>query len=63
MSFNRQSIEVSLAHNEKEEADFISTLFNDWKALRQELLRFVKKIKESWITEEADKKEDLRYLG
>jgi len=63
MSFNRQSIEVSLSHNEKEEADFISTLFNDWKSLRQELLRFVKKIKESWKTEETDIKEDLRYLG
>ena len=63
MSFNRQSIEVFLTHNEKEEADFINNLFNDWKTLRQELLRFVKKIKESWKTEEADIKDDLRYLG
>ena len=48
MNFNRQSIEVSLTHNEKDEADFISNLFNDWKILKQELLKFVKKIKDSW---------------
>ncbi|MBI2650757.1 hypothetical protein HYX04_05620 [Candidatus Woesearchaeota archaeon] len=63
MNFNRQSIEVSLGHNEKEEADFISSLFNDWKALKQELMVFVKKMRASWKTEEADIKEDLGYLG
>ena len=63
MSFNRQSIEVSLTHNEKDEADFVNNLFNNWKILRQELLVFVKKIKDSWKTEEADIKEDLGYLG
>jgi len=63
MNFNRQSIEASLVHNEKEEADFISSLFNEWKSLKQELLRFVKKMRASWKTEEADIKEDLGYLG
>ena len=63
MNFNRQSIEVSLEHNEKEEADFIYSLFNDWKVLKQELLRFVKKMRASWKTEESDIKEDLGYLG
>ena len=63
MNFNRLSIEVSLEHNDKEEAEFINNLFNEWKVLKQELLRFVKKIKASWKTEEADIKEDLGYLG
>ena len=63
MNFNRQSIEVSLMHNEKEDADFISSLSNEWKSLKQELLKFVKKMRASWKTEEADIKEDLGYLG
>ena len=63
MNFNRQSIEVSLEHNEKEEAEFINNLFNEWKILKQELLRLVRKIRASWKTEEADIKEDLGYLG
>ena len=63
MNFNRQSIEVSLEHNEKEEAEFINNLFNEWKILKQELLKLVRKIRASWKTEEADIKEDLGYLG
>ena len=63
MNFNRQSIEVSLMHNEKDETDFINNLFNEWKSLKQELLKFVKKMRASWKTEEADIKEDLGYLG
>jgi len=63
MNFNRQSIEVSLEHNEKDEADFINNLLNEWKALKQELLMFVRKMRASWKTEEADIKEDLGYLG
>ena len=63
MNLNRQSIEVSLEHNEKDEADFINNLLNEWKDLKQELLRFVRKMRASWKTEEADIKEDLGYLG
>ena len=63
MNFNRQSIEVSLGHNEKEEVEFINNLFNEWKILKQELLKLVRKIRASWKTEEADIKEDLGYLG
>ncbi len=63
MGYNRQSIQVSLIHDEKEEADFVNSLFNEMKALKQELLRFVKKMRDSWKTEEADIKDDLGYLG
>ena len=63
MGFSRQSIEVSLGHDEKEEAEFISSLFSEWKSLKQELMGFVKKMKASWKTEEADIKEDLGYMG
>ena len=63
MNFNRQSIEISLEHNEKSEADFINNLFEEWKFLKQELLIFVRKMRNSWKAEEADIKEDLGYLG
>ena len=63
MSFNRQSIQVLLEHNEKEEAEFINNALNEWKIIRQKLLKFVRKMKGSWNMEEADIKEDLRYLG
>ena len=63
MNFNRRSIEVSLEHNENKEADFINSLFDEWKILKQELLVFVRKIRASWKKEEADIEEDLGYLG
>src|SRR3989344_7615290 len=34
MGFNRQSIEVSLSHREKDEAEFISSFFEQWKPLK-----------------------------
>ncbi len=63
MNFNRQSIELSLERNEKHEADFINNFLHDWKSIKNELLKFVKKMRDSWRTEEADIKEDLGYLG
>ena len=63
MNFNRQSIEISLTHNEDEEVEFIKNLLNEWKILKRDLLKFVKKMRTSWNTEEADIKEDLGYLG
>ena len=62
MGFSRQSIEVSLSHSEKDEAEFISSFFEQWKPLKSELLKFVRKMKDSWKAEEADIKEDLRYI-
>jgi len=63
MSFNRQSIESALSRNEKKEAEFINDIFNEWKPLKESLLKFVRKMRESWNTKEVDIKEDLRYLG
>ena len=63
MNLNRQSIEISLERNEKSEADFISNVFGEWRNLREELLKFVRKMRASWKAEEADIKEDLGYLG
>jgi len=62
MDFNRRSIEVSLTHNENEEAEFISSFLSEWKNLKMQLLKLVKKMVNSWKIE-VDIKEDLGYLG
>ena len=62
MNFNRMSIEISLEPNEKDEAQLICDFFDKWKEIKHELLRYAKKMKDSWKTE-TDIKEDLGYLG
>ena len=62
MVLNRYSIEVSLANNEDEQALFINNVFNEWKTLKNELLKYVRKMKDTWTSEiEAD--EDVGYMG
>ena len=62
MDYSRQSVIVALEHNEKNEVDFINNFFREWNWFRQELLKYINKMKTSWETE-FDVKEDLRYLG
>jgi hypothetical protein len=63
MNLNRQSIEVSLEHDEKNEADFISNALEEWKNLKLDILKIVRKMRASWKAEEAGIKDDLGYLG
>ena len=62
MAVNRRTIELSLEHNEKDEAEFINSFFNEWKPINKEMLSYVKKIRLSWKSD-TDIKEDLGYLG
>ncbi len=62
MDFNRRSIENSLEHDESSEAGLINEFFDEWEAIKKELLGFVKKMRDSWKTE-TDIKEDIGYLG
>lgn len=62
MDFNRRSIENSLEHDENSEAGLINEFFDEWKDIKKELSRFVKKMRVSWKTE-TDIKEDIGYLG
>ena len=62
MFLNRRSVEVLLSKNEKEEAEFISSFYGEWKDLKREFLANVKKMKDAWQTE-IDTKEILGYLG
>lgn len=62
MNLSRNSIELSLNNDDKEEAEFISGFFSEWKNIKMELVTYIKKLKEAWKTE-TDIKEDLGYLG
>ena len=62
MILNRHSIEVSLTNNENEQAAFVSNAFNEWKSLKNELLKYVKKMKGIWASE-IEPDEEVGYLG
>ena len=62
MNLNRQSIEITLEHTDKSEADYISGFLNDWRQIKQDLIKLVKKMRASWKTD-MDIKEDIGYLG
>ena len=62
MVMSRKTAELSLASNEREEAEFANEFFSEWKPISEELRKYLKKMKESWKTE-TDIKEDIGYLG
>jgi len=62
MFLSRRIVELSLNGSEKEEAEFISGFFSEWKPIKEELKKYLNKMKESWKTE-TDIKEDIGYLG
>ncbi len=62
MEISRHSIIIALGSNEKEEAEFINNFFYQWIELKKELLKYVKKMRNSWSIP-TDVKEDLGYLG
>ncbi len=62
MSCSRSSIEVSLMSDEKEEAKLINELFDGWKSLKPELIRYFRKMKESWKVD-TESNDDVGYLG
>ena len=62
MNLNRHLVELSLEHSEKEESEFINNFFNEWKEKKRQLVRYIKKLKDSWKND-TDAEEDLGYLG
>ena len=58
----RESLEVSLKRDEKEEAIFINKTLDGWKGLKTNLFEFISKLKDFW-KKETDIEEELGYLG
>ena len=62
MRLNRKSLCLDLSPNDKEEADFIITLFNEWIDLKKDVALVLNKMKESCEIE-AETKENPQYFG
>jgi len=62
MNLSRNSLEISLSNDAKSEAEFITRFFGEWKDLKAELVKYARKMRESWKPW-ADIKEDLGYMG
>ena len=62
MQMNRAAVELALKRNDKDDADFINSFFADWKNIKNELLIFVKAMKESWKLD-FESEDDVGYVG
>ena len=49
-------------HDSGNDAEFITDSLSEWKTLKNEMLEYVRKMKNSW-KKEADNYEDVGYLG
>ena len=59
---DRLSIEAELSNDEKMDAAFISSISQEWKAMKPGLIAFVKRLRETWESE-ADDNEKAGYMG
>lgn len=59
---NRESSKISLNRDEKQEAEFIINSFNQWMEIKQDLLKNIEKLKNSWEKDTINN-EKLGYLG
>lgn len=62
MKLHREAIETDLIQSEKNEAEYISKILKNWNSVKQELLGYIKTMKESW-DKETKMEEELGYLG
>lgn len=62
MVLARSALELSIEADEKEDAEFIKNINQEWKSIKEEFYKVANKLKESWEKEtEAESK--LEYLG
>jgi len=62
MYLHRYSLEVSILGDEKKDAEFIVSAFNEWVNIKKELSNVISRIKDCW-KKESDIHEVLSYLG
>jgi hypothetical protein len=58
----RSLTEAELLNDEKSDVEAIKLAFKEWKEMKEPLLAFIRKMKESW-KHAAPGREDLGYLG
>jgi hypothetical protein len=62
MKAHRSIIEAVLETDEKSQADYLKDFFVEWKAMKKELLAYVKRMRESW-DKDTSIEEDVGYFG
>ena len=60
MYWVRYSAETSVFADDKKDAEFIKSIFEEWKSLKKEVAAMISKMKESW--RQKPKKEEDEYL-
>ena len=62
MVVDRNLVELMIANDEKLDAEFIKSFAAEWKKTKPELLRFIRKLRESW-EKETEEGESAGYMG
>ena len=62
MVADRNLAELSILNEEKLDAAFIKSFSAEWKGLKPQLIRFIRKLKESW-EKETEEGETAGYMG
>jgi hypothetical protein len=60
--FERETYEIALNEDDKDNSDFINSFFSEWKAMKKQLVPLIKKLKNSWKEESKDR-EVIGYFG
>jgi len=56
------SLELSLNHDEKKDAEFINEFFSSWESLKNKIIKIIRKMRDFW-EKESTKKENEEYFG
>ncbi|MBI2141809.1 hypothetical protein HYU16_05310 [Candidatus Woesearchaeota archaeon] len=62
MAAERKCVELFISSDEKLDAAFIKSFSAEWKTLKPQLIKLVRKLKESW-EKETDEGEAAGYMG
>jgi len=62
MKIDRKIITLVLGHDEKLQSEFLNGFFGEWLEIKNQLVVFVKKMKDSW-DRETTIEEDVAYFG
>ena len=62
MVVDRTLVELMIANDERLDAEFIKSFHEEWRKIKPELLRFVRKLRESW-GKETEEGEAAGYMG
>jgi hypothetical protein len=57
-----EAVELDLSSDEKAYANYINSVWQDWPGMKAELLKVIRKLKDSWTNEQSERF-DNGYMG